>query len=117
MTSDNLHNSLKHAGIEFQLFLYTERGSTTPQITGIAGSGTCKDFYDFRDYGEDTPNGWASRVQTCHVQGVRDAGEVYSIYIDLLVPETHFWWDVYYNDMGTFKSKWDDVVDSLITEH
>jgi hypothetical protein len=102
----DLHFSLKHATIAFHLFVYTERGASKPQITGVEGTGTCVDFYDFRDYGSDDNNGWASRLQVCHTKHYREAGEVFAVYINLNVPKTTFWWDVYYDDLNTLKDKW-----------
>jgi hypothetical protein len=87
--SGNLHNSLKHADISFELTLDTERGNGTPRITGIFGKGACTDLYDFRTYGASDNNGFASRVQTCHVKGVRDAGEIFSVYVNLNIPDTY----------------------------
>ncbi|TWU43305.1 Calx-beta domain protein [Novipirellula aureliae] len=102
----NLHFSLKHAHVTFQLFVYTERGTTIPEITGVSAAGSATDLYDFRTYGEDSTQGWASRIQAAHQENYRDAGEVFSIHIDLDVPETHFWLDVFYDDMEALKSKW-----------
>jgi hypothetical protein len=109
--SQELHFSLKHATISFILNIYTERGLTIPEITGVGGGGICIDFYDFRTYGSDENNGWASRVQSCHTENFRDAGEVFSININLSVPETHFWFDIYYNDIDGLKSKWQSIFD------
>jgi hypothetical protein len=104
--SDNLHNSLKHCDISFLLTLHTKRGNGTPQITGIEGNGACKDLYDFRTYEDPDNNGFASRVQTCHLQGIRDAGEIFRIYVNLTVSGNPFSTSIDYNDFDKLYLKW-----------
>jgi hypothetical protein len=117
LTGLNLGSALKHCSIDFNFTIFTERGmSFKPQITGISGYGNCKDFYDFRSHGQNDENGWAARLQACHVKGIRDIGEVYSIHIDLRVPETHFWWDVYYDDLDALHNKWNDCISKIFIE-
>ncbi|MFO7871107.1 MAG: hypothetical protein R6V03_06705 [Kiritimatiellia bacterium] len=110
---DDLGTSLGKATFQFSIKVYTERGTTTPQIIALRVSGSVIDLYDYRTTGDDNELGWASRIQVGHAPAcTRTAGEIFKVKIDYELDPLFITPSVDYNDFQELRNRWNEGINN-----
>ncbi len=104
---ENLSRTIGKASVDVMVIVHTERATPKPKITHMELTGAVTDLYDFRTYGSDEPNGYASRIQVCYAPSCgRTAGNIFKVLVDCDVTQFTLITPVEYDNFTDLNGDW-----------